>query len=138
VNRCTQLTLLAIARSPLILGANLTQLDDRTRLLITNREVVNVNQTTRDNHPVENLPAGFEQVRVWTASGSGNASAARFLAVFNLAEQPVSLETPLQYLGLGAGRFVQRDLWKSTQLPKSDLLKIVLPAHGCILYGFGT
>ena len=134
----TQLTLLAIARSPLILGANLTQLDDQTRLLITNREVINVDQTIRDNHPVENLPAGFEQVRVWIASGSGKASAARFLAVFNLAEQPISLETPLRNLGLGAGRFVQRDLWKSAQLPKSDLLKIVLPAHGCILYGIGT
>jgi alpha-galactosidase len=133
----TQLTLLAIARSPLILGANLAQLDDQTRLLITNREVISVDQSTRDNHPIENLPAGFERVRVWIASGGRKSGAARFLAIFNLAEQTVSLETPLQSLGFGGGSQAQRDLWMGAQLPKSNLLKVVLPAHACILYRIG-
>jgi hypothetical protein len=52
----TQLTLLVIARSPLILGANLTKLDEATRALLTNQEVLRVNQTAHDSHPVENLP----------------------------------------------------------------------------------
>jgi hypothetical protein len=130
----TQLTLLAIARSPLILGANLTLLDEQTRALITNAEVMSINQTARDSHPIEALPAGFEAVRVWVASGTGQQRSLRLLAVFNLNGAPASVEAPWDKLGLDAGRWVARDLWEGQPLPPSDRLKIVLPAHGCVLY----
>ena len=130
----TQLTLLAIARSPLILGANLTQLDDETRALLTNKEVIAINQTATDNHPVGDLPAGFERLRVWVASGSARQGSRRFLAVFNLDDKPASVEAPWDKLGLPAGNLVARDLWKGDRLPASDRLKAMLPAHGCALY----
>jgi hypothetical protein len=130
----TQLTLLAMARSPLILGANLTRLDEETRRLVTNRDVVAIDQTARDNHPVESLPAGFEKVRVWVASGTGRQHSVRFLAVFNLNDEPATVEAPWNKLGLDTGRLVARDLWESYWLPASDRVKIVLPAHGCVLY----
>ena len=41
----TEFTLWAISRSPLILGANLTRLDDFTRSLITNQAVLFMNQS---------------------------------------------------------------------------------------------
>lgn len=134
----TQFTLLAIARAPLILGANLTQLDAPTRSLITNRDVIAINQTSRDNHPVENLPAGFEKLRVWVASGTGRQQALKFLAVFNLDDQPASVEAPWDKLGLDSGNVVPRNLWDGHQLAPSDRLKIVLPAHGCVLYAVKT
>jgi hypothetical protein len=130
----TQFTLLAIARSPLILGANLTKLDEETRTLITNREVIKVNQASHDNHPVENLPAGFEKVRVWVASGAGRDQSLRFLALFNLDDKPASVEAPWEKLGLHSGKLVARDLWDGRQLAASDHLNISLPAHGCALY----
>jgi alpha-galactosidase len=130
----TQLTLLAMARSPLILGANLTKLDAQTRALITNRDVISVNQTARDNHPVENLPAGLENVRVWVAAGMGRQQSQRFVAVFNLDDAAASLEVPWGQLGLDSGSFAARDLWEGHHLGASDRLKIVLPAHGCVLY----
>ncbi|MFL6601944.1 MAG: glycoside hydrolase family 27 protein [Steroidobacteraceae bacterium] len=134
----TQLTLLAIARSPLILGANLTRLDEETRGLITNRDVIAINQTSRDNHPVEHLPAGFEKVRVWVASGTGRERSLRFLAVFNLDDEPASVEAPWDKLGLDSGDLVARDLWTGRRLAAADRLKIVLPAHGCVLYAVKT
>lgn len=134
----TQLTLLAIARSPLILGANLTQLDDETRALITNRDVIAINQSATDNHPVENLPAGFQQIRVWVASGSARQPSRRFLAVFNLDDKPGSVDAPWDKLGLHPGHLFAHDLWKGDRLPASDRLKVVLPAHGCALYEVGT
>ena len=70
----TQLTLLAIARAPLILGANLTQLDADTRRLITNKDVIAIDQTARDNHPVENLPAGFEKCACGSLPEPGDSS----------------------------------------------------------------
>jgi alpha-galactosidase len=134
----TQLTLLAIARSPLILGANLTRLDEQTRKLITNRDVIAIDQAARDNHPVENLPAGFEQVRVWVASGTGREKSVRFLAVFNVDDKPASLEAPWDKLGLDSGNRVPRDLWEDHRLAASDRLKVVLPAHGCVLYAVSS
>jgi len=130
----TQFTLLAIARSPLILGANLTQLDDETRGLMTNKEVIAVNQASRDNHPVDNLPASLEKLRVWVASGTGREATLRFLAVFNLDDKAVSVEAPWDKLGLEAGRFVVRDLWEGRRLGVSDRLDVNLPSHGCVLY----
>jgi alpha-galactosidase len=131
----TQLTLLAIARSPLILGANLTKLDATTRALLTNPDVIGVDQLTHDNHPVDKLPPGFEQVRVWVASGMKGQ---RFLAVFNLDAQPASLEATWQELGLDAGSHAARDLWDGHRLNTSDRLKISLAPHASALYEVGN
>jgi alpha-galactosidase len=130
----TQLTLLAIARAPLILGANLTSLDEVTRALITNKEVIGVNQSARDSHPVEGLPPGFENVRLWVASGKPGRRSPRFLALFNLDSRPATLEAPWDKLGVAAGKHAARNLWDGDRLGASDSLKIVLPAHGSVLY----
>ena len=130
--------MLAIARAPLILGANLTLLDADTRRLITNREVIAIDQTARDNHPIENLPAGFGNVRVWVASGTGRQQSIRFLAVFNLNDKPATLEASWDKLGLASGNLVARDLWEGHPLAPSASLQIVLPAHGCALYALNT
>ena len=127
----TQLTLLAIARSPLIVGANLTRLDDATRALITNKDVIAVDQHSHDNHPLEYLPASFGQVRVWMASGEAGE---HYLAVFNLDDKPLSLQTTWRQLGLTPGKHAARELWSGDRLPASDHLPIRLPAHGCVLY----
>ena len=123
-----------MARSPLILGANLTRLDEETRALLTNKEVIAVDQASSDNHPVAALPAGFEKVRVWVASGTGPQRSSRYLAVFNLDDKPVSLEARWDELGLESGRRVARDLWRGHEVAPSDHLNVVLPAHGCALY----
>src|SRR5208283_5037288 len=62
----TEFTLWAIARSPLILGANLTRLDDFTRSLITNQDILFMNQTITYSRQVDTakLP-GFEHAGVW-------------------------------------------------------------------------
>ena len=127
----TQITLLAIAKAPLILGANLSRLDDATRALITNREVLAMDQHSHDNHPVERLPAGFEQARVWLASGKDGE---RYVAVFNLDDHPVSLSATWQELGLPAGAHAARELWSGQRMDAAKRLKLELPAHGCVVY----
>src|ERR1700722_7685487 len=63
----TMLTLWSMARSPLILGANLTKLDDWTLALITNRGVLNVDQNSHNGRQV----AREGDTIAWTASGVG-------------------------------------------------------------------
>ena len=66
----TEFTLWAVTRSPLILGGNLTRLDDFTRSLITNQAVLFVDQNATYSRPVDasTLGAGFENIRVWRAT----------------------------------------------------------------------
>ena len=129
----TQFTLWAVARSPLILGANLTMLDDFTRALITNKDVIAINQTAWGSRPVTGLPAGFEKVRVWTALAGPHDKPIRYMAFFNLDERPAVLHANWDQLGL-TGEHAVRELWSGTVVPASDRIDITLPAHGCAVY----
>jgi hypothetical protein len=128
----SEFTLWAIARSPLILGANLTRLDDFTRSLITNREVLEINQSARESHPVIDLPNGFENVRVWEASEAGGSNPPQFFALFNLDEKPVTLR--FRWKQLGGGGKDARNLWEGTQSAVLAPMSLVIPAHGSAVY----
>ncbi|HEY5347115.1 MAG TPA: glycoside hydrolase family 27 protein, partial [Rhizomicrobium sp.] len=125
----SQFTLWAIARSPLILGANLTMLDDATRMLITNDANIALDQEGRDEHPVTNLPSGFEHVRAWETTLRG----VPVLALFNMDAAPLMLHAKWTQLGLKRHRYSARDLW-SGETAVSDGLAVTLPAHGCVVY----
>jgi hypothetical protein len=86
----TEFTLWCVARSPLILGGNLTRLDTFTRSLLTNRKVLEMNQFSTKSAPVTKLPPGFENVRVWRAEELARDCGMTYVAFFNLAEAPVT------------------------------------------------
>ena len=123
----TLLTLWAIFRSPLIMGGNLTKLDAWTTSLLTNDEVIAVNQHSHSGRAISN-EAGKA---IWVSSD--DRGKAVYVALFNLADQPQTIAFPLQPLGLGAGNHV-RDLWAHKDLPSTDLLKAALEPHACALY----
>jgi hypothetical protein len=129
----TQFTLWAIARSPLMLGTNLTQLDPFTRSLVTNDKVIGVNQTARESHALSDLPPGFENVRVWTATAGTMSRPVRYIAFFNLADQPAQLSATWQQLGI-AGAHSAIELWSGETLPSARAIAVTLPKHGSAIY----
>jgi len=130
----TEFSLWAIARSPLILGANLTKLDAYTRQLITNKEVLDINQKAWESHPVANLPEGFEHARVWLAI-SGPSEAPRYdFAFFNLDDKPVTLRAKWQELHFTRAKHAAFNLFDGSKLPPSDTIEVTLPAHGSAIY----
>jgi alpha-galactosidase len=131
----TQWTLWAIARSPLIVGANLTRLDGFTRSLMTNRDLLEVNQRTDVAQPVANLPPGFEHARVWLAHETLPGHGSRwFVALFNLDDAPVTLHASWRQLHVDAAKRPIRNLWDGLETPASDGIDVTLPAHGCAIY----
>ena len=129
----TEFTLWAITRSPLILGANLTKMDAFLRGLVTDKELLDLNQSAWESHPVKGLPAGFENVRVWQASEEADGNPRSFIALFNLGDKPVSLRATWAQLGQ-PGKFESMDLFSGKRLAKSDSLGLTLPAHGSAIY----
>ncbi len=127
----TEFTLWAFARSPLILGANLTQLDDFTRSLLTDRDVIAVNQHGSGNHPVKNLPPGFEHVRVWEA----HVDQSEYFAFFNLDDKPVTLHFKWEQLGY-RGKSKVRNLYEGGGFQQTAAMETTIPAHGSTVYQF--
>jgi hypothetical protein len=129
----TEFTLWTIARAPLLMGANLTRLDAFTRSLMTNQEVIDIDRKAWESHPVENLPPGFENARVWIAKTGVREHPHAYIAVFNLDEKPAALHIAWKQLGLGE-RCTARSVWDGKQLPSSPGLDVALPPHGSALY----
>jgi hypothetical protein len=129
----TQFTLWAIARSPLILGGNLTEPDPFVRTLITNRDVIALDQRAGSGRPVERLPSGLEQARVWVSTPKG-AKRPDTVAVFNLDSRPLSVDAAWADLGLPDGPHAARDLWGGVPLKRSSRARFSVPAHGVALY----
>jgi hypothetical protein len=130
----TQFTLWAIARSPLILGGDLTKLDGFSRSLITNKDVVAVNQTAWESHPVTDLPPSFERTRVWNALAGPRTKPVQYFAFFNLDDRPVTLRAAWKQLGMRGGRHAAHDLWSGATRPASARMDVMLPAHGSAIY----
>jgi hypothetical protein len=134
----TEFTLWAIARSPLILGANLTKLDDFTRSLITNKDVIAMNQMAWESHLIEKLPAGFENVRVWESLVPATSCAPEYLAFFNLNDTPVTLRFKWDQFATCSYFHTSRkdvhNLWDGSKSNGSGAAEITLPAHGSAAY----
>ncbi|HXH16102.1 MAG TPA: glycoside hydrolase family 27 protein [Sphingomonas sp.] len=129
----TLMTLWSIARSPLIMGGDLRHLDTATLALLTNPEVIAVNQASYDNRP-HFLTDG---IRVWSARVPGSDD--RYLALFNTDKTARSVRIDFDVLGL-AGRALGsrvgvRDLWARKDLAavSRELVQSV-PTHGARLF----
>ncbi len=87
----TVMTLWSIARSPLMHGGDMTRTDDFTLSLLTNAEVLAVNQESTANRPVFNR----DELVAWTADVEGSPD--EYVAVFNLRDRVRLLSENARY-----------------------------------------
>lgn len=128
----TEFTLWAIARSPLILGCNMTLLDEYTRSLITNREVLTLNQNARIALPVD-LPPEFNPIRVWETQTDAYMPSRTYFAFFNTGDKPMTIRATWAQLGF-PGKHAARDVWTGNKVKTSDAIELTLAAHASALY----
>jgi hypothetical protein len=128
----TMLTLWAMARSPLVLGANLTLLDDATLKLLTNPDLIRIDQTATRSGQV--LHDGG--IIVWTAdlpAGSPDGSIA--LAFFNAGESQIVLDSSFEAYNLEAATYRIKDVWTGKTLNKvKSIENLTLESHACVLW----
>ena len=122
----TMLTLWSMARSPLILGANLTLLDEPTVRLITDRDLIRIDQHATAGRQV--LQDG--DLIAWTADLPGGE---RALAIFNLGDTPLLVDRPLAALGLPAQAQHLRESGNTRELRGSSIHKDLDP-HGSAVF----
>ena len=125
----TFLTLWCIFPSPLMVGGDLPRADAWTTALLTNPEVIAVDQHSTGNHPA----IATDTTVVWVAQSTVPGS--HSLAVFNLTESSQKVRYAWKDLGLTGEKYKLRDLWQRKNLGPADSLTVNLPPHGSILYG---
>jgi hypothetical protein len=122
------MTLWSIFRSPLIFGGDLPSLDPAALALITNDEVLAVNQRSTHNRQV--LEEG--NIRVWTADAPDGRD--RYVAVLNLGDDVANIDLPWSKVGISVFIVQVRDLWSKTSLGEKDRLLVTLRPHASVLY----
>ena len=124
----TLLTLWSIARSPLIMGGELLVCDEWTKSLLTNAEVIAVDQHSTGNHAVETTP----QSAVWLAQPETGAG--YYVAIFNRSDTAQTLHYDFGKLGVPKGEYELRDLWERKNPGPNKAIDVKLAAHASVLY----
>ncbi|MBV9615129.1 MAG: hypothetical protein JO031_06725 [Ktedonobacteraceae bacterium] len=106
--RQTTMTLWSISAAPLILGTDLTTLDSADMTLLTNTEVLAVDQAGHPAHPVSQATPQ----QVWWAK---NADGSYTVALFNLGGATANVTVNWSELGLSGSHSVH-DLWSHQNL----------------------
>lgn len=125
----TMMTLWCLFGSPLMLGTELTKLDDETLSLLTNKQLLAL------------LPPSYRprQLRrddtqaAWIVKNAAEDTC--HVALFNLSEQTMELEVTQEELELNAPAGTLLDLWTGQEFPvASGRLRAVLEPHACVIW----
>lgn len=125
----TLLTLWSVFRSPMMMGGNLMEMNDSLLSMLTNPEVLEVNQNSTNNRELR----ADENEIVWVADDP--VSGAKYLAVFNIHDNDTrNIAVTWDEIGI-RGTYVIRDLWKKKDIATaSDKLELAVAPHGCGFY----
>ena len=133
----TMMTLWSMARSPLMHGGDMTKTDDFTLSLLTNDEVIAVDQHSENNRQLFRTPDGLI---AWISDVPGSAD--KYLAVFNTRNAPMDASkdatapVPVKLADLGfTGSVKIRDLWTHKNLDAVNVdFAPEVPFHGARLF----
>ena len=121
------MTFWAINSAPLFAGDDLTKLDAYGLKLLTNREVIAINQSGNPARPLNQ----DQLQQAWYAK---NADGSVTVGLFNLADSPATVTGNFDQLGI-SGKATVRDIWANQNTRNvSGSVSAQLPAHGSKLY----
>lgn len=126
----TLMTLFSIFRSPLMFGGNLPDCDTFTLSLITNKDILYVNQ-----HSVNGRQLSRENdIIIWTAEDPETGD--KFLALFNAQDSTDKTEIKVRFDQLGlSGTHSVKDLWAGKEPGDfKDSFSAIIKKHGAGLY----
>lgn len=124
----THISLWSLLSAPLLIGCDMSQLDDFTLNLLTNDEVLAINQDALAK-PAEKV---FDQnnIQIWV---KGLEDGSKAVGIFNLDEHAGKADINFSSIGLVA-RLKLRDAWRQKDLGIfNHTYTATLPPHGVVL-----
>ncbi|MFG2504725.1 NPCBM/NEW2 domain-containing protein [Streptomyces rubiginosohelvolus] len=125
----TQFSLWSVMAAPLVIGSDLRKLDAVSAEILTNREVIAVDQDPKGK-PGEIVASDAGR---WVISKE-LADGSRAVALFNETNRPRRIATTAAAVGLpGASGYKARDLWTALEKGTAGTIAATVPAHGTVL-----
>ena len=128
----TMMTMWCLFGSPLMLGCEMTKIDEWTLSLLTNKEVLAMLTPKCVPHQV----CLDDQKAIWTAHNE--ETGASYIALFNLSDEEAEVSVAWKDLQMGDVPASMTELWTkaSAKVDADGILKATLPAHASVVYGF--
>ena len=128
----TMMTLWCIFRSPLMLGAEMTRLDDWTLSLLQNDCLLRMQKGNFVSHQI----LRDREKCVWVAVDPNTGE--HYVALFNLTQKPLSIGVSLQacaaqFPGVTFGAEEYEEVWSGDRIDGTEIHGEVAP-HGALLY----
>lgn len=128
----THISLWALQAAPLLIGADLSKIDDWTTNILGNREVLAVNQDVLGKPAGRKMSDGW--VEVWARPLEDGTMA---VGLFNRSPEAATVTAKFSDLGLTGSQPV-RDLWLHKDLARAqNEFSATVPRHGAVLVKIG-
>jgi hypothetical protein len=125
------MSLWAVGGSPMLLGNDLTKLDDATISVLTNRDVVAVGQDPRGLPAVE-VAEDVRDRQVYAKVLSGNGR--RAVTLLNRTSSAATMTVRLADLGLSGRMAAARNLWTGATIPiTTGSYSVTVPAGDAVM-----
>lgn len=127
-------SLWAIMAAPLIAGNDIAHMDEATRSILLNKDVIAVDQDTLGVQGRRVSKEGDSEV--WIKPLSGGAVA---VLLFNRGAAPATIHATADQLGLAAGRLKVRDLWAHKDAGSwNGAIQAIVEPHGVAMFRIGA
>ncbi len=125
----TMMTLWAIARSPLMIGGEMTTFDNFTMSLLTNRELIEILNHTHGARPLfRNVKNGNEEIAWFTSHENGKVF---YMALFNAGENECSITAQIPV----KGEMSCENIWSGGNIGTvNDSVSAAVRPHGAVLF----
>ena len=124
----TQMTLWTVAAAPLVIASDIRTLSDTSVSILTDPDVLAINQDPLGDQAVRVSEPGEQEVWV-----KDLASGAKAVVLLNRAGVPAEITTAVSDLGLNGTRVRVTDLWTKTQSEAQHQIRETVEGHGATL-----
>ena len=124
----------AMMHSPLLLGNDLTKLSDETLEIITNKDIIALNQSEFVYQARRMSDKG--ELEVWAKPLVSSMSGEVAVALLNRSEKPKSIKFTLEQIGLDASAgYTMKDLWSKETFDTATDVEVIreVPSHGVVI-----
>ncbi|CAN6464209.1 unnamed protein product [Victoria cruziana] len=139
----TQMTLWAMAKSPLFIGGDMRNMDSSTISIITNPVLLDIHNRSINNKESNNVR--IDSVRIWVANASTDEA---YIAFFNLGYSARKISLKLDditgdlitcsidtrdAIDIAGEKFRAFDVWGDRLGEINPTFSTIIPVHGCVL-----
>ncbi len=126
----TMMSLWGIFKSPLMMGGNMPENDEWTLSLLTNKEYLEMHQTSFGARQIRREEKNGKGNIIWLANGKD----CKYVAIFNTKDAPQKITLKLSEILMPGTAYEVLDIWENESLGKIRTLSPTVSAHGAVLY----